>query len=76
MGRPKKTDLQEQLKAAKRSDKHIFRCSRCGKEYVNPVGRFYKNSNSEVFDANEGYCTICKSCTEEMFKNYVLEYKS
>lgn len=68
MARPKKSEQ-------KSADEHIFRCSRCGREYANAVGKFYKNSNSSLFKANYGFVTICKDCVEDLFTDYCKKLK-
>lgn len=51
-----------------------FFCSRCGKNYENPIGHFYKNAQSERFASTSGYVTICSDCLRELYDDYVRRY--
>lgn len=42
-----------------------FTCSCCGTKFTKQDGNFL-TSSSFMFEANGGYVTICKSCTEKL----------
>jgi len=54
---------------------HLFRCARCGKEYENPTGKFFKNKWSERFKANEEFTDLCINCVNELLETYSRRYK-
>lgn len=42
-------------------------CTCCGKSYTKQDGNFYKSSNSILWQANNGYIPICKTCAEAIY---------
>lgn len=66
MGRKPKAAAEPQKKV---SDIKIYKCSCCEYETDNPVGQFYK-SQSSIFNANDGYVTICQKCLQSKFEEY------
>lgn len=46
-------------------------CTCCGKSYQKQDGNFYKSSNSILWQANNGYIPICKTCAEAIFNALV-----
>ena len=55
-------------------DSHTYKCHRCGAEYENPVGKFYKSQWSDSFDKNSRYVPLCKKCVQEKFEEYEKKY--
>lgn len=55
------------------TEEKLYKCTCCGKEHDNPVSRFYK-STSKLFEKNDGYYPICRSCLDERFKEYRSRY--
>lgn len=51
-----------------------FFCSRCGKNYENPIGHFYKNTQSDRFTSTSGYVNICSDCLRELYEEYARRY--
>lgn len=51
-----------------------YKCSKCGlEEQTNPKKYFY-HAASHIYDRNDHYMTICKTCCNEMFRDYYNEY--
>lgn len=55
-------------------DSHTYKCHRCGAEYENPVGKFYKSQWSDSFVKNSRYVPLCKKCVQEKFEEYEKKY--
>jgi len=55
-------------------DNYIYKCLRCGVEYQNPVGHFYKIQYSELYLKNNRYVPLCKNCINGMYKNFSEKY--
>jgi hypothetical protein len=54
----------------------VYRCTRCGAEHENPVGKFYRVKYSELYIKNDRYTTICNDCVKELFADISRRYKS
>lgn len=54
----------------------MYRCSRCGAEYRDPVHHFYKVTYSERYLKNNRYATLCVDCIKDMFDTMSRRYKS
>lgn len=54
----------------------MYRCTRCGIEHPDPVGKFYRIQYSEQYLKNDRYATICNSCVKEIFAETSRRYKS
>ncbi len=50
-----------------------FKCSCCGKEYTSQKGNF-PVSNSVLFEGNNGFLTICRSCVEKYYQQLIGVY--
>lgn len=50
-----------------------YKCSCCGKEYTAQKGNF-PVTNSMLYEGNNGYLTICKSCVEKYYQQLVGVY--
>ncbi len=57
-------------------DSHVYKCLRCGAEYDNPVGHFYKSNWSELYIKNDKYAPLCKKCCNEIYSNLSNKYSS
>ena len=55
-------------------DSHEYKCLRCGKTWMNPVGHFYKSQWSESYEKNSKFVPLCKDCVTEMFNVYDRKY--
>ena len=70
-GRPKKQPV-----VAEPSRQHIateyggrYYCCRCGNDYSRQRS-FFPAATSPLWRANNGYLPVCRTCVEEMFRNY------
>ena len=48
----------------------VYRCPRCGHEYVKQEGNF-SPSKSPLFKGNNGYVVYCRKCVAEMFEENI-----
>lgn len=53
-----------------------YQCLRCGKEYSDATGHFYKITHSELYKANDRYCPLCKDCVNELFDTFARRYNN
>lgn len=51
----------------------IYRCAHCGHWYVTQSVNFYKTP-SLLYEKNNGYLTICKSCAQNIFDEHCKEF--
>ncbi len=58
-----------EVKAPVLEEGRTFRCLRCGSEFNNPVGHFYKVQWSELYKSNENYAPLCRDCCQEIFES-------
>lgn len=68
MGRPKGSKN-------KKKDNTIYTCSCCGKEYSSRLTNFPHNSY-KAYEANDHLMSICNSCVEQIFQDYVQQLGS
>lgn len=52
----------------------IYKCSCCGLEWQGDPKKYFYPSHSKIYEHNDGYTTLCKSCCNKLFKDYYLEY--
>ncbi len=57
-------------------DSHSYKCLRCGSEWENPIGHFYKTQWSELYIKNDKYAPLCKKCCNEIYDNLSNKYSS
>ena len=55
--------------------KHKFKCSSCGKGFTTQNGNFQK-TNDALFQANNGYLTWCKECTDKYVSQMTAFYSN
>ena len=55
--------------------KHKFMCSACGKGFTTQNGNFQK-TNDVLFQANNGYLTWCKECTDKYVSQMTAFYSN
>ena len=55
--------------------KHKFKCSSCGKGFTTQNGNFQK-TNDVLFQANNGYLTWCKECTDKYVSQMTAFYSN
>lgn len=55
---------------AELDENRIFYCTCCGKGYKTRQNNFMK-SNSILYEANDGYIQVCKTCTAKYYKTLV-----
>lgn len=48
-------------------EKHMFKCSCCGKGFNGLQKKFFQKSNSPLFQANDGFLPWCKECTDKYY---------
>ncbi|MGF6375101.1 hypothetical protein M2140_000135 [Clostridiales Family XIII bacterium PM5-7] len=51
----------------------MFTCTMCGKSYENPERRFFK-TKSKLYEKNDMYYCVCRSCLEEKFEEFKKRY--
>lgn len=51
-----------------------FRCCMCGSEYKRQTGNFLSGGKSPLWQANNGFIPICKTCCESLMENYTSFY--
>ena len=51
-------------------------CPCCGKTYTRQQDYFFKNSQSPLWKANNGFIPVCKDCVLKMYNNYKYELNS
>lgn len=52
----------------------MYFCTCCGKKLDKGDTKFYKNSYSRDYKANDCFVHLCRSCTTEMFEEYKKKY--
>lgn len=61
-----------------RSNKSVskieYRCCKCGKHTTLPENNFSK-SQSELYNGNNGYLSICKVCLNKLYTKYLESYR-
>lgn len=57
-----------------KNEKIKVRCTMCGKETINPEGKFYRLSYSDLHKANNHWSHICSSCINEEFRRLTNKY--
>lgn len=53
----------------------IYVCSCCGKKYKRQVGNF-SQTNSVLYKGNNGYVTVCRSCSEKYYAKLIELYSN
>lgn len=66
MGRPRKNPVVD---SATTKDGELYKCLRCGAQYNNAVGKFFK-SKSKMYEHNDWYYPVCQKCLNEKFEEY------
>lgn len=61
-------------KSATGIEKNIYKCVRCGAQYLDQKDHFYKNSGSKLFKYNNNYVPICIACLNDIFEMYAIKY--
>ena len=57
------------------SPKRIYICSSCGRAFRDQNGNFYR-AGSSLYKGNNGYLTVCNTCVDEMYDEYLKRYNS
>ena len=52
-----------------------YKCPVCGESFTKQTGYFFKTKDANYIK-NNGYITICKSCLQKMFEQYIKFYDS
>ena len=52
-----------------------YKCLCCGSSWET-TQKFYVSKFSQIFKSNDGCCSICKDCVDELFDNLVKKYNS
>lgn len=68
---PKQVETSAPPKKLGRPKKYVFVCCSCGAEYNKQEGNFL-TSTSTLFENNNGYVPICKSCLEKYYMQTLL----
>ena len=70
----KSTSTEPTVDKRKRHDPSEFTyyiCTVCGKRYTTQQRNFYK-SYSPLYKGNNGYISVCKDCTQELYNHYLV----
>lgn len=62
--------------AIKEPIEEICTCLSCGSAYKKQEGNFLKSTFSQLWNYNNKYFPVCKSCLEKLFKEYIDRYQS
>lgn len=68
---PKQVNTQQSEKKIGRPKKNVFVCCSCGAEYNKQEGNFLTSSSS-LFENNNGFVPVCKSCLEKYYMQTLL----
>lgn len=84
VGRPTNKEVAARERAEKQQEKEttekflntteFYKCTRCGKISLNPVGNFYTILNNNAFDGNKGRSHLCIDCVNKFFNEYKEKY--
>lgn len=57
------------------SVKRLYTCTSCGRVFRDQNGYFYR-AGSSLYRGNNGYLTVCNTCVDEIYDDYLKKYGS